>query len=98
MRIDSEWTVTPEPQPRPDRPGEMVALPPVTVVYAGTIAEIGRIDAKINLGDLERELIVRKMESNVARLESCAAKTKRVPPPKPNASAESKKSAALHRR
>ena len=69
LRIDSEWTVTPEPQPRPDRPGEMVALPPVTVVYAGTIAEIGRIDAKINLGDLERELIVRKMESNVARLE-----------------------------
>ncbi len=69
LRIDSQWTVTPEPQPRPDRPGEMVALPPVTIVYAGTIAEIGRIDAKINLGDLERELIVRQMESNVARLE-----------------------------
>ncbi len=69
MRIDSQWTVTPAPQPRPDQPGETVALPPVTVVYAGTIAAIDRIEPNVNLGDLERELVVRKMEANVARLE-----------------------------
>lgn len=69
LRIDSRWTVTPAPQPRPDSPEETVALPPITVVYAGTIAEISRIEPKIDLGDLERELIVRKMEANVARLE-----------------------------
>lgn len=69
MRIDSRWTVTPEPQPRPDTPEKMVALPPISLVYTGALDSIERIDAKIDLGDLERELIVRKMEANVARLE-----------------------------
>lgn len=69
MRIDSQWTVTPAPQPRPDLPSETVALPPVTVVYAGKIATIDRIEPNVDLGDLERELVVRKMEANVARLE-----------------------------
>ena len=69
MRIDSRWTVTPEPQPKPDTPEKTVALPPVSLVYAGALASIDQIDAKIDLGDLERELLVRKMEANVARLE-----------------------------
>lgn len=69
LRIDSRWTVTPAPQPRPDVPAETVALPPISLVYAGTLAEIDRIEPKIGLGDLERELVVRKMEANVARLE-----------------------------
>ena len=69
LRIDSRWTVTPAPQPRPDTPAETVPLPPITLVYAGTLAEIDRIEPEIGLGDLERELVVRKMEANVARLE-----------------------------
>lgn len=69
MRIDSRWTVTPEPQPKPDTPDQMVALPSVSLVYAGALASIEQIDAKIDLGDLERELVVRKMEANVERLE-----------------------------
>ena len=69
LRIDSRWTVTPAPQPRPDLPGETVALPPINIVYAGAIADIAKIEPKINPDDLERELVVRRMEANVARLE-----------------------------
>jgi hypothetical protein len=68
-RIDSQWTVTPAPQPRPDNPSESVPLPPITLVFNGPVAEIAAIVPKIGLGDLERELIVRKMEANVAKLE-----------------------------
>lgn len=69
LRIDSQWTITPAPQPRPDAPDETVALPRISVVYAGTIADINKIEPQIDLGDLERELVVRRMEANVARLE-----------------------------
>lgn len=67
--IDSQWTITPEPQPRPDAPDQTVPLPPVSLLYSGSLKSIGAIEAKIDLGDLERELVVRKMEANVARLE-----------------------------
>jgi uncharacterized protein involved in outer membrane biogenesis len=68
-RIDSQWTITPAPQPQPDAPEQTVALPSISLVYAGPLSRFGQIEPKFDLGDLERELIVRKMEANVARLE-----------------------------
>jgi uncharacterized protein involved in outer membrane biogenesis len=68
-RIDSQWTITPAPQPQPDAPDQTVPLPSVSLVYAGSLSRFGQIEPKLELGDLERELVVRKMEANVARLE-----------------------------
>ncbi len=69
LKTDSAWQVTPAPQPRPDAPDDFVALPAVSVVYAGQVAELGDGEALINTDELQRELVVRKMEANVARLE-----------------------------
>lgn len=68
-RMESRWTATPAPQPRPDAPEQKVPLPPITIIYEGTLDRVPEIEPRINLGDLERELVVRKMEANVARLE-----------------------------
>ncbi len=69
MRIDSRWRVTPAPQAMPGAPEKKIPLPAVTVTYVGPIDDLGAIKPMIARGDLERELIVRRMEANVARLE-----------------------------
>jgi hypothetical protein len=44
-------------------------LPPVAVVYAGRLADLGTMAPSIEVGALERELTVRRMERDVDELE-----------------------------
>ena len=44
-------------------------LPPVTVIYRGPVAALGKIVPRINSDALERELAVRRMERDVEELE-----------------------------
>ncbi len=69
LRFDSRWTVRPAPIPKPEAEAEMLSLPPVTLIYAGTLGKLSEMKPELNVGDLEREIVVAKMEANVARLE-----------------------------
>ena len=62
FQIDSEWVLAP-------RARGPKSLPPVTVVYKGSVAALGDLEPQVEAGALERELTVRKMEADVARLE-----------------------------
>jgi uncharacterized protein involved in outer membrane biogenesis len=69
LRFDSRWTVRPAPIPKPEVEAEMLNLPPVALIYAGTLGKLSEMKPELNVGDLEREIVVAKMEANVARLE-----------------------------
>ncbi len=45
------------------------ALPPVTIRYKGNVFDLAALEPQIEAGALQRELVVRKMEADVARLE-----------------------------
>lgn len=68
MRLDSEWKIEPK-LARFTGPPERAFLPPVTVVYAGKLAEFASLEPMVSLQGLERELAVRKMERDVDELE-----------------------------
>ena len=68
-RFESRWSVRPAKLPKPEAEGETLALPPLTLIYAGTLDNLDKLEPEISLGDLEREIVVAKMEANVARLE-----------------------------
>jgi len=68
-RFESRWTVTPAAMPKPEVEGETLTFPSVTLTYEGALGRLAAIEPVIDLGDLERELVVAKMEANVARLE-----------------------------
>lgn len=68
QRVDSEWKVEGPPPPRrgskPRNP-----LPPITVVWAGPLAQLASLEPQVNVDALERELSVRRMEVEVDELE-----------------------------
>lgn len=68
MKIDSEWNVEAK---LPKSVGKSGAkpLPPVSVIYTGTLKDIAAIEPQISAAALERELTVRKMEHDVEELE-----------------------------
>lgn len=68
MHLDSEWKIEPK-LARFTGPPERAFLPPVTVVYAGKLAEFASLEPMVSLQGLERELAVRKMERDVEELE-----------------------------
>ena len=68
MRVDGEWTVEPKLQ-RSQGPPERAYLPPITVVYAGKLGELGELEPQITLAGLERELNLRRTEREVEQLE-----------------------------
>ena len=68
MVFDSEWRI--EPKPAPGRGGlGKGALPGVSVVYVGPVANLGMVEPKLQTDALERELSVRKIERYVDELE-----------------------------
>jgi uncharacterized protein involved in outer membrane biogenesis len=68
-RFDSRWTVRPAALPKPETVDQTLTLPPITLVYAGTLGKLSQMKPEFNVGDLEREIVVARMEANVARLE-----------------------------
>jgi uncharacterized protein (DUF4415 family) len=68
-RFESRWSVRPAKLPKPEAEGETLNLPPLTLIYAGALDDLDQLAPEISLGDLEREIVVAKMEANVARLE-----------------------------
>lgn len=48
---------------------ETTLLPPVSAVYVGGLGELGAIEPRLSIGNLERELSVRRMERSVEELE-----------------------------
>ena len=69
MKFDSEWRIEPKPAPARGGLGKGGALPGVSVVYVGMLANLGAVEPKLQTEALERELSVRKMERYVDELE-----------------------------
>lgn len=69
MKIDSEWQIEPRLDKTLAANPARALLPPVTVVYAGKLAEFAALVPQVAAGALERELVVRKMELDVSELE-----------------------------
>jgi AsmA-like C-terminal region len=68
LKIDSEWQIEPKVQ-RAGAAGERVLLAPISIVYAGKLKDLTRLEPVIGMAGLERELSVRKMERDVEELE-----------------------------
>lgn len=74
LMIDSEWKIeerfdkpvraTPTPGTKP-----VTALPPITIVFIGPLAALGRLEPVVSVEALVRELGVRRMERDVDELE-----------------------------
>jgi uncharacterized protein involved in outer membrane biogenesis len=56
FRIESDWTIAPKPVDALNPP-----LPPVSIVYAGPLAEIRTLAAEADVAALERELVARQL-------------------------------------
>jgi hypothetical protein len=69
MKFDSEWRIEPKPAPARGGLGKGGALPGVSVVYVGPLANLGAVEPKLQTEVLERELSLRKMERYVDELE-----------------------------
>lgn len=69
MKIDSEWKIEAKIKSKLDETAAKVMLPPVSVVYSGKLKDFVAIEPAIEIGSLERELTVRKMERDVDELE-----------------------------
>lgn len=68
LKLDSEWTIEARlPEGAGPAAGKM--LPPVSVIYAGSLQDVVGIEPQISVAALERELTVRKMERDVEELE-----------------------------
>jgi hypothetical protein len=66
LKADSEWTLA-STRRKSSAGGE---LPSVTLVYLGPLGEVSRVEPKISVESLERELTVRRMERDVERMET----------------------------
>lgn len=68
LKIDSEWNVEAR-LPKTTGKSGAKPLPPVSVIYTGTLKDLASIEPQISAAALERELTVRKMERDVDELE-----------------------------
>ena len=72
LKIDSEWKIeeqTPKPATNTGGVHDAGPLPPVTIVFLGPAARLGRLDKVVSVDALVRELGVRRMERDVEELE-----------------------------
>ena len=70
LRLDSEWKVEEGPTKTSFASGRQPApLPPVTIVFLGPAAQLGRLSHVVSVDALVRELGVRRMERDVEELE-----------------------------
>lgn len=70
LKFDSEWQIVPR-RSAPARQGGPAKgpLPPVSLVWTGQVGKASLAPARLSVEALEREVIVRKMERDVERLE-----------------------------
>ncbi|MEO0729560.1 MAG: hypothetical protein AAFY64_04155, partial [Pseudomonadota bacterium] len=64
LSTESRWRLAADKAQNETRP-----LPPVELIYTGPLATVGQIEPVIEVDGLARELVVRRMEKNVAELE-----------------------------
>jgi hypothetical protein len=69
QRFDGEWRIEPRGPAQPADAPPKPDLPAITIVYAGPFARLGAIEPRLDIEALEREVIVRKVEREVAELE-----------------------------
>ena len=71
LMIDSEWKLEQRLEPWAAAVGgkKPAPLPPVTIVFVGPLAALGRLEPSISVEALVRELSVRRMERDVDQLE-----------------------------
>ncbi len=72
LMIDSEWKIeqrVAQLSPASQSAKSLGPLPPVTVVFVGPVAALGRLDPVVSVDALVRELAVRRMERDVDELE-----------------------------
>lgn len=69
LKLDQEVRIEAKTRAKRGETGETSLLPPVSVLYVGPLAEVARLEPRITVGALERELVVRRMERNVEELE-----------------------------
>jgi len=69
MKIDSEWQIEPKLDAGLAAQPARAALPPVTVVYTGKLNQYATLEPQVSTEALERELVVRKLELDVGKLE-----------------------------
>lgn len=68
LAADSEWRIWPKLSASPDIAAPK-PLPEIRIVYTSPLRSLPSAVATVALGSLERELTVRRMEADVARLE-----------------------------
>jgi uncharacterized protein involved in outer membrane biogenesis len=69
LKLDQEIRIEAKARAKRGETGETSLLPPVSVVYVGPLADVAKLEPRITVGALERELVVRRMERNVEELE-----------------------------
>lgn len=70
MQFESEWKIAAlEPDAKQGAAKKDALLPPITVMYSGSLSGLATVEPRISSGALEREIAVRKMERDVAELE-----------------------------
>ncbi len=78
LALDSAWLVAPVVAPLPPPPGVIAGwvqppakgpLPAAAVVYSGSLDNLSGLNAGVDAGELQRELVVRQLERNVEELE-----------------------------
>ena len=69
LRADAELRVEAKAIRKRGDAVETSLLPPVSAVYVGGLGELAAIEPRLSIGNLERELAVRRMERSVEELE-----------------------------
>lgn len=74
MKVDGEWRIEPRAGPADgaaaaSAAGTQKPLPAASMIYVGALGNLAAIEPKLSSGELERELIVRRMEREVEELE-----------------------------
>jgi uncharacterized protein involved in outer membrane biogenesis len=69
VSIDGDWRIEPRNTPQPAGLPPKPELPGITIAYSGPLAALARLEPKLDLDALDREVAVRKVEREVAELE-----------------------------
>jgi hypothetical protein len=69
LQVDGEWRMEPRDSPQPAGLPAKPELPAVVVRYSGALESLASLQPKLDMDTLEREVVVRKVEREVAELE-----------------------------
>jgi len=69
LQISGEWRMEPRNSPQPAGLPAKAELPAVSIKYAGALESLPALEPRLDMAALEREVVVRKVEREVAELE-----------------------------